>query len=104
MTLLQLPSKTPAEAVSYIFDFKDKLQFGETVTGSAVVCSVVSGTDPSPNTMVGAITNTSTTVSALISAGVVGNLYLLTCVVTGSNSHNYSKEGRLAVITPGGNY
>ncbi len=104
MTLLQLPSKTAAETIPIIFNFSDKLQFGETVTGSAVACSVFSGTDPNPTSMVGAITNSGTSVSVSITGGVVGNLYLLVCVVTGSGSHNYSKEGRLAVIAPGGNY
>jgi hypothetical protein len=104
MTLLQLPSKTVAETIPITFNFSDKLQFGETVTGSAVACSVFSGTDPSPTSMVGAITNSGTSVSVIITGGIVGNLYLLVCVVTASGSHNYSKEGRLAVIAPGGNY
>ena len=104
MTLLKLPSKTSAETLPITFNFSDKLQFGETVTGSAVACSVFSGTDPSPTSMVGTITNTSTTVTVTITGGVTGNLYLLVCVATASGSHNYSKEGRLAVIAPGGNY
>lgn len=104
MTLLQYPSKTAAETIPLVINFSDKLQFGETITGSAVSCSVFSGTDPSPATMVGTITNASTQVTVNISGGVAGNLYLIVCVVTASGSHNYSKEGRLAVITPGGNY
>jgi len=104
MTLLLLPSKTAAETVPYVINFSDKLQFGETVTGAGVTMSVFSGTDPSPSAMVGAITTTSTTATVQISGGVAGNIYLLICVVTASGTHNYSKEGRLAVIAPGGNY
>ena len=104
MTLLQLPSKTTAETIPIIFNFSDKLQFGETVTGSAISVSVFSGTDTSPTLMVGTITNASTQVTVNITGGVAGNLYLIVCVVTASGTHNYSKEGRLAVIAPGGNY
>lgn len=104
MTLLIFPSKTAAEIIPYVFNFSDKLQFGETVTGSAVTCTVFSGTDVNPTAMIGTITNSGTSVSVNITGGIAGNLYILVCVVTASNSHNYSKEGRLAVIAPGGNY
>jgi len=104
MTLLQFPSKTAAETVPLVITFSDKLQYGETVTGSAVSVSVFSGTDPSPGTMLGTVTNASTSVTVNITGGIAGNIYLITCLATASGSHNYSKEGRLAVIAPGGNY
>jgi hypothetical protein len=54
--------------------------------------------------MLGTVTNASTSVTVNITGGIAGNIYLIVCVVTASGTHNYSKEGRLAVVAPGGNY
>lgn len=103
MTLFTVPSKDIAETIPLVFNFQGKLQYGETITGSSVAVSVFTGTDANPSAMIsGAATNTSTTVTQSITGGIAGNIYMVVCVVTGSNSHNYSMECRLACITPGG--
>ena len=105
MTLLVFPSKDTGETIPLVFNFSDKLQFGESITGSSVAVSVFSGTDNNPSALLsGTPINTSTQVTQNITGGVAGVIYTIVCIVTGSGSHNYAKEGRLAVITAGGRY
>lgn len=105
MTLFTVPSKDVAETIPIVFNFFDKLQYGETINGSAVTVSVFSGTDANPSAMLsGPAVNTSTTVTQNITGGLAGNIYMIVCVATATGSHNYSKECRLAVISPGGKF
>lgn len=105
MTLFTQPSKTTGETIPVVFNFQGKLQYGESLNGNAVSCVLYSGTDANPSAMlVGTPVMTATTVTQSVAGGIAGNLYTLVCVATGTNSHNYSMECRLAVITPGGKY
>jgi type IV secretory pathway VirB2 component (pilin) len=105
VTLFTVPSKDTSETIPIVFNFFDRLQYGETITGSVVSISVFSGTDANPSAMLsGVATNTSTTVTQAITGGIAGTIYTVICVVTGSGSHNYSKECRLAVISAGGKF
>ena len=105
MTLLIFTSKTTGETAPYEFNFNDKLQFGETISGASVSATVFSGIDATPAALIlGTPTIVGGVVTQNIQGGVPGVIYLLSCVVAASNAHNYTKEGRLAVISPGGRY
>lgn len=103
MTLLISPAKSADETIPVVFNFLDQLEFGETITGAAMSAVVSSGTDASPSAILGGLPTVATpTVTQSITAGVVGVIYIVVCTVTGSNSHVYTQEVRIAVITPGG--
>lgn len=105
MALVIFPSKPVGETVPYVFDFSDKLQFGESINGASVALVVSSGTDPNPSAMLdGAVVLGPTTVTQNITGGVVGVVYGIACTATGTNSHNYVKQGSLAVLADTGNY
>jgi hypothetical protein len=105
MTTVLFGTKALGETNPYVFNFSDRLQFGETVTGAAVSLVPASGIDPDPSAMlVGSPTFTATTVTQNITGGVVGVIYSIACTVTASNAHNYVKQGSLAVIADTGNY
>jgi hypothetical protein len=105
VTLVVFPSKDTGETIPLVFNFSDKLQFGETISGSSLSVSVFSGTDPSPNSILsGSPVNAATQVTQSITGGVAGVIYTIVCLVTATGSHNYAKTGHLAVITTGGRY
>jgi hypothetical protein len=93
------------ETIPITFNFQDRLLYGETVTGAACTCVLFSGTDPNPSAMLsGSPTVTSTQAVQNVTGGIVGNIYVVSCAVTTSGSHNYICSTRLAVITPGGKF
>lgn len=105
MTLVVFPAKGIGETAPYTFNFADRLQFGEAINGASVSLSVRSGTDPNPTLMTPSpATFTGTVVTQDITGGVAGVIYDVTCTVTATNSHNYVKQGTLAVIIDAGNY
>jgi hypothetical protein len=105
MTLVVFPSKPIGETAPYVFDFSDKLQFGEAITGGSVAVVVASGTDSNPSAMVsGSPVLTATTVMQDLTGGIAGVIYAVACTVTATGSHNYVKQGSLAVINDTGNY
>lgn len=105
MTLVVFPSKAVSDLAPYTFDFSDRLQFGEAINGAGVAISVLNGVDPNPSAMLsGTVSITATTVTQAITGGLPGVIYSVVCVATGTNSHNYVKQGSLAVINDAGNY
>jgi len=103
MSFLTLPAKSQAEDIPVTFNFLDQLVFGEVITGVVITIIVYSGIDPNPSAMIADVpVITTPEVTVPIQDGVVGVIYTIVCTVTGSDSHVYSQEGRLAVITPGG--
>lgn len=105
MTLVVFPSKPVGETTAYTFDFSDRLQFGESLNGASVALVVASGTDPNPSAMLsGPPAFNATKVTQNITGGVVGTIYGIACTATGTNSHNYVKQGSLAVLADTGNY
>lgn len=101
MNQLIFTSKSVGETQPYVVNFSDRLQFGETINGAAVSISVFSGTDPSPSSMLSGTTSydASGNVTQVLTGGVVGVIYNIVYVVTGTASHNYVKVGQLAVIS-----
>ncbi len=82
------------------FDFIASLQVGETINSCTLNASVYSGTDPVPgNLLFGspAIVN-STQVIQLVTGGVVGVIYEISCKILTSLGQNVVLAGFLAVI------
>lgn len=93
------PAKQSDGKIPIKFPFADQLQFGETISGQTVTCVVFSGTDDLPsNVLFGSPTLSGTTVTQIVTGGVVGVIYDLTCAVTGSGGHIYTKGTRLAIV------
>lgn len=103
MGTLILSSKPVGETVPVVFNFLDVLAFGETITGVSTAATVFSGTDATPaNILSGLPTNTASTATQVIRAGVAGVIYEIVCTITTSASNVLTKSGLIAVITPGG--
>lgn len=101
MNQLTFLAKAVGETQPYVVNFSDRLQFGESINGAAVSVSVFSGTDPSPNSLLSgsATYDTSGNVTQVLTGGIVGVIYNITYLVTGTASHNYLKQGQLAIIS-----
>lgn len=105
MTLIVLPSKAVGETLPVTFNFLDLLEFGEVITGTSLLATVFSGTDAAPGDILSGIpTKTASEVTQVVTGGVSGVIYQLTCTVITSNSNVLTKEARLAVITAGGKF
>lgn len=101
MNQLTFPAKAVDETQPYVVNFSDRLQFGENINGAAVSVSVFSGTDPSPSSLLSgtATYDSSGNVTQVLTGGVVGVIYNVAYIVTGTASHNYVKVGQLAVLS-----
>lgn len=100
MNQLIFPPKAIGELNPYVVNFSDRLQFGEGINNASVAISVFSGTDSNPSAM---LSGTATfdafgNVTQNLTAGLVGVIYNVVFLVTGTNSHNYVKVGQLSVI------
>lgn len=94
-----VPSKRTDDTIPVQFPFADQLEFGEVISGQAVTCVVFTGTDANPSEVLeGAPTTDGTTVTQIITGGVVGNIYQLVALVNTSNANIYSKSARVAII------
>lgn len=101
MTTLQtsFPPKFVGSSLFADFDFASVLDVGETVSSAVVTSTVYSGTDASPSSMIsGSASASGTTVTQLITGGVEGVMYYLTCTITTSNGQTLIMTGFLAVI------
>lgn len=102
MDTIILPEKASGETIPLVVSFADRLQYGESINGATVQVTVLSGTDANPSAMLsGSPSFTSSTVTQIITGGVIGVTYMVVFVVTGTGSHNYIKEGRLVVTQAG---
>src|SRR5690554_5105604 len=93
-----VPSKRTEEVTWIDFPFGDQLLFGETISGMATQCSVFTGDDSNPSAILGPSELNGTVVRQQVLGGLPGVIYQLTCLVTGSEGHVYSKGARLAVV------
>ncbi len=90
--------KPVAEKFDAKFDFSKFLAVGVTISTNSTVSSLYSGTDASPTALVsGSATVTGGEVAQLIIAGVAGNVYLLTCTITTSDTQTLILAGYLVV-------
>lgn len=80
---LSFDNKAPQETEFFWFNFASLLASGDTLlsSGAAIVITVVSGTDPSPSSMLAGANQVEEgyLVGQLITGGVNGVKYLLTC-------------------------
>lgn len=95
----QLPAKFVGETQIYQFDFAGQLIETETISSQTVTCATYSGTDVSPQLLVsGSASASSSVVSQMITGGVLGVLYELTCTIVTSLSQTLQQKGYLAVV------
>jgi hypothetical protein len=94
-----ISSKKLSEMVIEQIDFISQLGVGETISTATCTCSVYTGVDPSPLSMIsGAATVSGTVVSQLVIGGVLGVIYEFLTTVTTSLGQKIELAGYLAVI------
>lgn len=99
MNRQEFAPKYPGATRTAGFNFTSDLASGETISTAVVTCTVYSGTDASPSSMIsGSDTISGAVVTQLITGGVVGNVYELLCTITTSLGQTLTKPGYLAVI------
>lgn len=93
------PPKLAGSTLTVTFDFISNLAVSETISTQVVTCTVYSGTDASPSSMIsGSATASGTIVSQVITAGTEGVMYYLKCTITTSASQTLVQTGFLAVV------
>lgn len=98
MSQIILPTKATAEQKGIVFDFISLLAVGETISTKVVACTVLSGVDANPSSLImGAATSSGTRVTQLVGGGVAGVTYVLTCTITTSSNQMLSLSGYLTV-------
>ena len=98
--VVEFPLKQADATVPLTFDFTSELPSGVTVSAATTTCTVWSGTDASPQSVVdGAASISGTVVTQVVTGGVNGVIYLLECKATGSDGNIYPLQGYLAVTT-----
>lgn len=91
--------KFVSEIRNQTFDFTSQLATSETISTKTVVCTVYSGTDASPSSVVfGAASSSGAVVTQIITGGVSGVIYELACTITTSGGQTLKQAGYLAVI------
>lgn len=99
MQTVTFSEKSVSEVLPYVVTFSDLLQAGETINGATCTASVYSGTDPTPQGIIsGAATYNATTVTQNITGGIAGVIYIVSMLVTATNSHNYLKVFYISVV------
>lgn len=94
-----LPQKNPADVMLAVFDFSSYVEIvGTTISSAAVTCSVYSGTDLTPSTMVGATTISGYRVTVPINGGTSGNMYSLSCAATYNTGLVQTLTGFLSIL------
>ena len=93
-----LPAKTPTEAKLCTFDFTTEAASGSVLSGPTVAKAVISGADPGAASLtIGAAIVTGMQAQALVSGGLTGVVYQLTCTVTADNGEVHQILARMAV-------
>lgn len=96
---LILPSKLVPERIEVVFDFKDVLEWQETIAETLVTVTVHSGLDNSPQLVLykQAIPLV-TEVKQQLQEGLPGVIYKIECAATGTTGQIYVKYAYLAVL------
>jgi hypothetical protein len=100
----KLPNKDPIEKVLVTFDYADSVKdILENILSSVWEIELKSGADASPSSMLDITTNstTKTTATHMISGGVNGCIYLVTCTVTTSLGQVIKHSAQLKVLIQG---
>lgn len=105
MPRTQLLSKRQSETHIVEFEFREQLTFGESLSTPVVTVGVFTGFDYDTAALLsGGATVSGTVVSQLVTAGMAGAIYSLTCEVTGSSGNVYRTTRRLAVLSDVGGF
>jgi hypothetical protein len=92
--------KYEGETKAVSFDFTSMLAIGETLTSQVVTAAVFQGEDSAPEDLIdGSATASGAVVSQMITGGVVGVVYVLSCAVETSNSQDLLMNELVAVIS-----
>ena len=93
-----LPAKTPTEEKLVTFDFTIEAVVGSVLSGPTVAKSVISGNDPAAvGLTVGSASVSGLQAQALVSGGLDGVTYQLTCTVDADNGEVHQILASLAV-------
>lgn len=94
-----LAPKTTSEGVNVPFDFISRLGSSETISTQVVTCTVWSGVDASPSSMIsGSASHSGSVVTQLVIGGVAGVTYYLLCTITTSLGQTLSLAAFLTVL------
>jgi hypothetical protein len=97
-TRIEFGAKQVGETRLLSFDFTSDLGTGETITSATCTCSVWSGTDASPSSMVsGANSISFGTVTQLYTGGQAGVIYIAGCEALTNLGQSIARTGYLAV-------
>lgn len=91
-------AKNQPASYNLTFSFLSMLPLNVSISSAAVQCTVVSGVDPSPSSVVGTPAIVGSGVRIPVTAGVIGVIYNIRVLATGSDSKVYEVTGKLAVI------
>ena len=93
-----LPAKTPTEAKLVTFDFTTEAVAGSVLSSPSVAKSVLSGTDPAAvGLTIGSAVATDLQVQAMVSGGIAGVTYQLTCTASADNGEVHQILAKMAV-------
>lgn len=94
-----LEPKHASETLSLVFNFASQLSVGETISSATASCSVYSGMDASPSSVLsGSATVSGAQVTQLVTGGTAGVTYAITIAATTSASEIISLLGYLVVL------
>ncbi len=99
MSTVTIVEKPAAEARVYTWDFSGLLASGESISGTPTITEYESGEATSDLT-IGSPTLSSPYVTALVSGGTAGKVYVLECKATATGSQALVVRGGLAVTAP----
>jgi len=98
MNRIIIPAKRQGETLNQQFDFLSQLAVGETISTKVTTCTVFTGVDASPSSVInGAASNSGSIVTQSITGGIVGVVYILVCTITTSLSQTIKLAGYLYV-------
>lgn len=99
MTRLILEGKHSGETRTIKADFISDLAAGETISSASVTCTLYSGTDASPSSLIsGSASISGSEVSQKITGGTEGNVYKLSFSAVTSTSQTLKRLGFFAII------
>lgn len=98
-TLVVLPSKRKLDTQQYVIDFSNILYAGDSIASATVVVRLFTGYDPVPQAILfGAFTQTDTSITQKVTAGVPGVIYELVTTVTTTLGYIHVIVSRLAIL------
>lgn len=99
MSITVFPPKQDSATIPLVFDFLSQLESTETISSHVCDCVVEVGTDANPeNVLSGSTSVEGKQVTQLITGGVVGAIYRVSCDIVTSLGQHLTMYGRVAVL------